>query len=73
NQWNLTLKHKPPGEVIDLLLIPNLGKVSKDNGQSQLILIRNVFSNKVFCVLSRKNYLCVSLKKVPMFKIGSDG
>ncbi|WP_373729084.1 hypothetical protein, partial [Bacteroides heparinolyticus] len=24
SQWNLTLKHKPPGEVIDLLLIPNL-------------------------------------------------
>ncbi|WP_373801539.1 hypothetical protein, partial [Bacteroides heparinolyticus] len=38
NQRNSTLKHKPPGEVIDLLLIPHSG-----NSLSTYISRRQVF------------------------------
>ncbi|MBR6433339.1 MAG: hypothetical protein IKS70_02895, partial [Bacteroides sp.] len=36
NQWTHTLRHKPPGEVIDLLLIPNSGIIEIRNGLSDL-------------------------------------
>jgi len=50
-QWNFTLEHKPPGEAIDLLLIPKSGRTFKNSVKGVHEFIQTVSTTEHHCVL----------------------